>query len=148
MCIYTLRHNAHTHRTAIAASDAVSDQKIGCSSESTPCFGDCHDRQGLDFTWVVVRILLLTCGALRFLANGAEPHNSSFSLSKEHIGCRDSLCTQQGLHHTQMECSYISNPARQIIKAGFLPIVQSFLPFAVDTGIVTAQLCLLVTKHK
>lgn len=42
--------HTHTQRTVTAAPDAVNDQKIGCGSENTPCFGDCHDRQGLDFT--------------------------------------------------------------------------------------------------
>lgn len=54
MRFYTVRHNAHTcthtHRTATDVSGVASDKKIGCDSENTPCFGDCHDRQGLDFT--------------------------------------------------------------------------------------------------
>lgn len=42
--------HARTHRTATAVPGAVNDKEIGCGSENTPCLGDCHDRQGLDFT--------------------------------------------------------------------------------------------------
>lgn len=69
-------------------------------------------------------------GAVCFLANDAEPRNSSFSLRKEHIGYRDCLFTQGGLHCAQMEHSYIMNPAKEIIKADFFPVnYLEFLTF-------------------
>lgn len=69
-------------------------------------------------------------GAVCFLTNGSEPHNSSFSLRKEYIGYRGSLFTQGGLLSAQIESSYILNPALQIIKAAFLPADYSeFLTF-------------------
>jgi len=76
-----------------------------------------------------------------FSCQRAEPHNSSFSLRKEYIGYRDSLFTQGGLHSAQMERSCILNPARQIIKAAFLPVNSlEFLVFCSGDCITMEQL--------
>lgn len=69
-------------------------------------------------------------GAVCFLASGAETHNSSFSLRKEHISYRDPRFAQGGLRGTQMELDYVLNPAQQITEAVFLPVnYLEFLTF-------------------
>lgn len=69
-------------------------------------------------------------GAVFFLASGAEPRNSSFSLRKEHINYRDPRFVWGELRGAQLELGCVLKIARQIIQAAFLPInYLEFLTF-------------------